>query len=112
MATEFLAFFQGDGVALAGTSGHSEEIDCQFSSAAPEISTCTSGSSENWMVLSIAGDKPTPRSYVYNSVIFFILYLVIYKSFCGSVCYELLWLSTELILFMVNSMQHLSLRIR
>ncbi|KAK7245696.1 hypothetical protein RIF29_40545 [Crotalaria pallida] len=52
----------GDGV--AGASSHSDEIDSQFPSvaAAPEISTCTSGSSENWMVLSIAGDKPTPRS--------------------------------------------------
>ncbi|KAL5097202.1 hypothetical protein RYX36_001529 [Vicia faba] len=53
----------GDGV--AGTSGHSssEDIDCQVSSTAPEISNCASGSSENWMVLSIAGDKPVPRSY-------------------------------------------------
>ncbi|CAK8530935.1 unnamed protein product [Lathyrus sativus] len=55
----------GDGV--AGTSGHSsssEDIDCQISSTAPEvISNCASGSSENWMVLSIAGDKPVPRSY-------------------------------------------------
>ncbi|KAJ1414245.1 Kelch-type beta propeller [Sesbania bispinosa] len=57
----------GDGT--AGTSGHSEEIDNQFSSSAPEISTCTSGSSENWMVLSIAGDKPTPRSYHAAAVI-------------------------------------------
>ncbi|XP_061349190.1 acyl-CoA-binding domain-containing protein 4 [Gastrolobium bilobum] len=45
----------------AGSGGHSDEIDCQSSAAAPEISTCASGSSENWMVLSIAGDKPTPR---------------------------------------------------
>ncbi|TKY71997.1 Acyl-CoA-binding domain-containing protein 4 [Spatholobus suberectus] len=57
----------GDGV--AGTSGHSEEIDCQFSFAAPEMRTCASGSSENWMVLSIAGDKPTPRSYHAAAVI-------------------------------------------
>ncbi|KAI4345458.1 hypothetical protein L6164_012582 [Bauhinia variegata] len=49
----------GDGA--AGTSNHSDELDCD-SSAVPEISACTSGSSENWMVLSIAGDKPTPRS--------------------------------------------------
>lgn len=51
----------GDGVAR--TSGHSEEIDRQFLSATAEMHTCTSGSSENWMVLSIAGEKPTPRSY-------------------------------------------------
>ncbi|RDX75301.1 Acyl-CoA-binding domain-containing protein 4, partial [Mucuna pruriens] len=57
----------GDGV--AGISGHSEEIDCQFPSAAPEMHTCTSGSLENWMVLSTAGDKPTPRSYHAAAVI-------------------------------------------
>ncbi|WVZ13087.1 hypothetical protein V8G54_017617 [Vigna mungo] len=43
----------------AGSSGHSDEVDCLPSA---EISSCASGSSENWMVLSIAGDKPTPRS--------------------------------------------------
>ncbi|XP_057429581.1 acyl-CoA-binding domain-containing protein 6-like isoform X2 [Lotus japonicus] len=54
----------GDGVGR--TSGHSpEEID----SAAPEISVSTPGSSENWMVLSLAGDKPTPRSYHAAAVI-------------------------------------------
>ncbi|KAF7813679.1 acyl-CoA-binding domain-containing protein 4 [Senna tora] len=48
---------------LAGNSDHTGELDCQCSSsAAPEISTSTLGSSENWMVLSVAGDKPTPRS--------------------------------------------------
>ncbi|KAK7264596.1 hypothetical protein RJT34_32205 [Clitoria ternatea] len=46
----------GDG----GSSGHSDEID--YHQTSNEISTCASGSSENWMVLSIAGDKPTPRS--------------------------------------------------
>ncbi|KAG5042890.1 hypothetical protein JHK87_006805 [Glycine soja] len=53
-----LCFFQGDRV--TGTSGHSEKM---LSSAAPDKHTCTSGSSKNWMVLSISGDKPTPRSY-------------------------------------------------
>ncbi|KAK7303144.1 hypothetical protein RJT34_14045 [Clitoria ternatea] len=58
----------GDGV--AGTSGLSEEIESRFSSAAPpEITSCTSGNSENWMVLSIAGDKPSPRSYHAAAVI-------------------------------------------
>ncbi|KAK7412591.1 hypothetical protein VNO78_04072 [Psophocarpus tetragonolobus] len=57
----------GDGV--AGINGQCEENDCQVSSAAPEMRTCTSGSSENWMVLSIAGDKPTPRSYHAAAVI-------------------------------------------
>ncbi|WVY94950.1 hypothetical protein V8G54_034038 [Vigna mungo] len=51
----------GDGVAR--TSGHSEEIDSQILSATSEMHTSTSGSSESWMVLSIAGEKPTPRSY-------------------------------------------------
>ncbi|KAE8076726.1 hypothetical protein FH972_015358 [Carpinus fangiana] len=39
----------------------SDELDCQCSSAAPEIRSSTLGKSENWMVLSIAGDKPTAR---------------------------------------------------
>ncbi|RDX75255.1 Acyl-CoA-binding domain-containing protein 4 [Mucuna pruriens] len=43
----------------AGSSGHSDEVDCQPST---EISNCASGSSEHWMVLSIDGDKPSPRS--------------------------------------------------
>ncbi|KAL2960131.1 hypothetical protein AAZX31_17G023200 [Glycine max] len=45
------------GDAAGGSSGHSDEVDCQPST---EITSC--GSSENWMVLSIAGDKPIPRS--------------------------------------------------
>ncbi|KAF7837858.1 acyl-CoA-binding domain-containing protein 4 [Senna tora] len=47
---------------VAAASSHSDKLDCQCSSAVPEISTCTTGNSENWMVLSIAGDKPIPRS--------------------------------------------------
>ncbi|KAK4265697.1 hypothetical protein QN277_026714 [Acacia crassicarpa] len=47
---------------VSGTDGHGDEPDDQHSSAVPEISTCTSGNSENWMVLSIAGEEPTPRS--------------------------------------------------
>ncbi|KAL4642835.1 hypothetical protein ACB092_02G048700 [Castanea dentata] len=41
----------------------SDELNrqCSSSAAAPEISNCASGSLENWMVLSIAGEKPTPR---------------------------------------------------
>ncbi|XP_015892659.3 acyl-CoA-binding domain-containing protein 6 isoform X4 [Ziziphus jujuba] len=45
----------------AHANSHSDELDCQCSSAAPEISNSSIGSSENWMVLSISGDKPTPR---------------------------------------------------
>ncbi|PON80298.1 BTB-kelch protein [Parasponia andersonii] len=45
----------------APASGHSDELDGQCSSAAPVGGSSTVGSSENWMVLSISGDKPTPR---------------------------------------------------
>ncbi|XP_051130459.1 acyl-CoA-binding domain-containing protein 6 [Andrographis paniculata] len=49
----------GDGV--AATSGEADELNFQSSSNAPGLNNCTSGSSENWMVLSISGEKPTPR---------------------------------------------------
>ncbi|KAA8548505.1 hypothetical protein F0562_000228 [Nyssa sinensis] len=49
----------GEGVAPA--INNSDDLNCQYASAAPELNNCTSGNSENWMVLSIAGDKPTPR---------------------------------------------------
>ena len=41
----------------------SDELNRQSlsSAAAPEISNCASGNLENWMVLSIAGEEPTPR---------------------------------------------------
>ncbi|KAK6117353.1 hypothetical protein DH2020_048871 [Rehmannia glutinosa] len=38
-----------------------DELNCHSSSNASELNNCTSGSSENWMVLSISGEKPTPR---------------------------------------------------
>ncbi|KAL9232881.1 hypothetical protein vseg_007944 [Gypsophila vaccaria] len=38
------------------------KLDCQCSSAAQDINNCASGNAESWMVLSIAGDKPKPRS--------------------------------------------------
>lgn len=44
---------------VAPANSHSDERDCQFAGA--EVSNGTSGNSENWMVLSIAGDKPMPR---------------------------------------------------
>ncbi|XP_054804605.1 acyl-CoA-binding domain-containing protein 6 [Prosopis cineraria] len=47
---------------VAGTDGHPDEPDGQRSSAVPEISNCTPSNSEHWMVLSISGNKPTPRS--------------------------------------------------
>ncbi|KAK9933710.1 hypothetical protein M0R45_020890 [Rubus argutus] len=45
----------------APASNNSDELDCQCLSAAPEISNSTMGNSDNWMVLSISGDRPTPR---------------------------------------------------
>ncbi|XP_021751068.1 acyl-CoA-binding domain-containing protein 4-like [Chenopodium quinoa] len=42
-------------------SNQEGESDCHCSSAPRDISNCTSGSSESWMVLSISGDKPKPR---------------------------------------------------
>ncbi|XP_043811122.1 acyl-CoA-binding domain-containing protein 6 isoform X2 [Manihot esculenta] len=46
---------------VAPTTSHSDELDCQCSSAPHEINNSTSANSDNWMVLSVSGDKPTPR---------------------------------------------------
>jgi hypothetical protein len=59
VCTKFLKSLQSECAAPAASL--SDELDCQCSSAAPEIHTSTLGKSENWMVLSIAGDKPTAR---------------------------------------------------
>lgn len=50
---------QGEGV--ASKTNEPDELNFQSSSSAPELNNRTSGSSENWMVLSVSGDKPTPR---------------------------------------------------
>jgi hypothetical protein len=55
------------GDAVTGSSGHSHEIDNE--NACADISSCSSGGSENWVVLSISGDKPIPRFNVYISFI-------------------------------------------
>ncbi|KAG7028961.1 Acyl-CoA-binding domain-containing protein 4 [Cucurbita argyrosperma subsp. argyrosperma] len=47
--------------AAAPTSRHSEEHDGQRASDVPHTSIGALGQSENWMVLSIAGEKPAPR---------------------------------------------------
>nr|XP_027121119.1 acyl-CoA-binding domain-containing protein 6 [Coffea arabica] len=52
--------YSGQGLAPALNASH--ESNCQTPSGAPEFNSCTSGSSENWMVLSVTGDKPAPRS--------------------------------------------------
>ncbi|KAL2930298.1 Acyl-CoA-binding domain-containing protein 6 [Bienertia sinuspersici] len=50
-----------NGERIIVAADHGNEPDCQCSSAPQDINHCTSGSSESWMVLSIAGDKPKPR---------------------------------------------------
>ncbi|CAJ2634366.1 unnamed protein product [Trifolium pratense] len=55
------SILNGDGEedAITGSSGHSHEIDNE--NACADISSCSSGGSENWVLLSISGDKPIPR---------------------------------------------------
>lgn len=74
----FLLIFQGESGGRA--SGQSDELNCQYSSDAPEVNNTTTGKSENWMVLSIAGDKPTPRFNVKNCwyLILGLLYIIIW----------------------------------
>nr|DAD24112.1 TPA_asm: hypothetical protein HUJ06_025575 [Nelumbo nucifera] len=48
-----------NGESAAPASSHCDELKRQCSG--PEIDNCTSGNSENWMVLSTIGDKPEPR---------------------------------------------------
>ncbi|XP_052189359.1 acyl-CoA-binding domain-containing protein 4 [Diospyros lotus] len=45
----------------APSVSNADKLNGQCPSAAPELNHCTSGNAENWMVLSISGDKPTPR---------------------------------------------------
>lgn len=59
-----LQVLQVEGVAPA--VNNSDEINCQTTAAAPELNSSTTGNGENWMVLSIAGNKPTPRLNVNN----------------------------------------------
>lgn len=59
MSTKVLKSLQSECAAPAASL--SDELACHCSSAVPEIRTSTSGKSENWMVLSISGDKPTAR---------------------------------------------------
>ncbi|CAI0466711.1 unnamed protein product [Linum tenue] len=53
-----------DGGGAATTSHCDDQLDCECQKSAhpaADIGSSTSGNSENWMVLSIAGDKPAPR---------------------------------------------------
>ncbi|KAK9671857.1 hypothetical protein RND81_12G059000 [Saponaria officinalis] len=52
--------FNGESTVIV--NDNSSKLDCQCSSAARDINNCASGNAESWMVLSIAGDKPKPRS--------------------------------------------------
>lgn len=63
----FLCSFSWQSECAAPASRHSEEHDeGQRASDVPDISNNgASGQSENWMVLSIAGEKPAPRFNVY-----------------------------------------------
>lgn len=49
-----------NGESLIPAADNSDDPD-SHPSTAQDINNCTSGSSESWMVLSIAGDKPIPR---------------------------------------------------
>ncbi|WCJ23535.1 Galactose oxidase/kelch repeat superfamily protein [Euphorbia peplus] len=57
------------GNAYASATSHGDELECHGPSAQPEINNSTSVNSENWMVLSISGDKPAPRSNHASTVI-------------------------------------------
>ncbi|XP_077218944.1 galactose oxidase/kelch repeat superfamily protein [Tasmannia lanceolata] len=54
-----LSHFSGENVISA--SSQLDDLNCQCSSSGFDLSNCTSGNSENWMVLSTVGDKPIPR---------------------------------------------------
>lgn len=49
------------GEEIAPGSRDSDELNSENSPAEAELNNCTSGNSERWMVLSTAGDIPTPR---------------------------------------------------
>ncbi|KAF8387894.1 hypothetical protein HHK36_026556 [Tetracentron sinense] len=49
------------GESVARANSHSDELNCQYPSAGIELNNCTSGNSENWMMLSTTGEKPAPR---------------------------------------------------
>ncbi|KAL8524968.1 hypothetical protein ACS0TY_014557 [Phlomoides rotata] len=50
-----------NGEGAAAESTEADELNCHSSTNASELNNCTSGSSENWMVLSVSGEKPAPR---------------------------------------------------
>ncbi|KAH6769761.1 Galactose oxidase/kelch repeat superfamily protein [Perilla frutescens var. hirtella] len=54
-------FNSSNGEGVAAASSEADDLNFHSSSNGPELNNCTSGGSENWMVLSISGEKPTPR---------------------------------------------------
>lgn len=57
--TKRFSSYNGEGVAVA--SSEADDLNFHSSSNGAELNNCTSGGSENWMVLSTSGEKPTPR---------------------------------------------------
>lgn len=101
VAEAILIFVQGE--CAAPTNSHSDERDCQCSSAVPETSSGTSGNSENWMVLSIAGEKPAPR---FNVRYYWFLNKFMLINWCIGVC-TCFSAQSEKFNCVMNSMQRL-----
>ena len=84
---------------LIQAADNSDEPDCQCPSAAQDLNNCTSGSSESWMVLSIAGDKPTPRFNVkclLQIVFIRVFFLSMYIHMCTSLSWTT-WIFSSLV---------------
>ncbi|KAL1548494.1 acyl-CoA-binding domain-containing protein 6 isoform X2 [Salvia divinorum] len=54
-------FNSSNGEGVAAMNSEADDLNFHSSSNGTELNNCASGGSENWMVLSISGDKPTPR---------------------------------------------------
>ncbi|XP_047981397.1 acyl-CoA-binding domain-containing protein 6 isoform X2 [Salvia hispanica] len=54
-------FNSSNGEGVAAANSEADDLNFHSSSNGTELNNCASGGSENWMVLSISGEKPTPR---------------------------------------------------
>ncbi|KAL1543110.1 acyl-CoA-binding domain-containing protein 6-like [Salvia divinorum] len=54
-------FNSSNGEGVAAANNEADDLNFHSSSTGTELNNCASGGSENWMVLSISGEKPTPR---------------------------------------------------
>ncbi|XP_042037108.1 acyl-CoA-binding domain-containing protein 6-like isoform X1 [Salvia splendens] len=54
-------FNSSNGEGVAAANSEADDLNFHSSSSGTELNNCASGGSENWMVLSISGEKPTPR---------------------------------------------------